>query len=183
MENKKNCCEGKNGGSFKKGLLLGLLPHSFCLGFILFSLIGATTASVFLRRFLLLPYFFPLLLGISFLFATLAAILSPNKSKKYLLILYGTTIVTNLLFFFVIFPLTANLKFSHNGPVQLSLRVAIPCPGHAPLISEELQKVKGVKAVNFKFPNIFEINYERNQVSPEKILDQEIFKNFKASVI
>ena len=89
-----------------------------------------------------------------------------KRKWKYLLILYGTTIFVNLLFFMVIFPYLANLNrvqssaFIEAIPLSsITLKVNIPCPGHAPLIITELKKINGVEDVKFSFPNFFDVKY------------------------
>jgi hypothetical protein len=62
------------------------------------------------------------------------------------------------------------------------LKVDIPCPGHAPLIIGELQKI-GVSGVKFSFPNLFDMSFDSSNVSKEQILGLEIFKTYKASVV
>jgi len=201
----ENCCESKNERkeSLKKGILYGLLPHSFCVAFVLLSVVGATIATTFFKGLLLLPYFFPILIGFSFLAATISGILYLKKQKKlnpegikqkwqYLSVLYGTTIVVNLLFFFVIFPLTANIETDRTKVMgnagelgnlrEMVLKVKIPCSGHAPLISGELKKITGVYSVTFSFPNKFLIKYNPNQISPDKIFSSEIFKSFPVTL-
>jgi len=208
----KDCCQKKDTNNsnpekeqakgFWSGLLYGLIPHSFCIAFIVLSIIGATAATVFLRKLLLVPYLFQILIAVSLVFATLSAVvylkrlgllsLEGMKRKwRYLLTLYGATVLINLLFFLVVFPNLANLNFSKNQPSVLSqntafssvtLAVDIPCSGHAPLINGEVRKVPGVQNVTFKLPNLFEITYNSQETSPEQILQLEIFKNFKAKI-
>jgi len=57
--NQKTCCqkETKNKGFFA-GILYGILPHTFCIAFIILSTLGATTATFLLKPLLLTPYFF-----------------------------------------------------------------------------------------------------------------------------
>lgn len=199
----KSCCqkEGKEKKGFLTGFLAGILPHTFCLLFIIFSVLGATTATTLLKPLLLNRYFFYLLIAISFLFATLSAIIYLKRNEilsfsgikrkwKYLSILYGTTIFVNLLFFMVIFPYLANFNqgqstaFIETSPLSsIILKVNIPCPGHAPLITGELKKIDGVKDVKFSFPNLFEISFDPQKTNREKILSLEIFKSFEAKVI
>lgn len=109
------------------------------------------------------------------------------QNKHYLLVLYATIIGVNLFIMLVIFPLAANLKFSTRSQIlglsSESVRVNIPCTGHAPLIISELRRVDGIIDVNFKFPNIFEIKYDPKKVTNDQILNLEIFKNFKAEEI
>ena len=108
------------------------------------------------------------------------------KSKwKYLAILYGITIFTNLFMFYGVFPTLANFNSSEINVGQLaslSLAVQIPCSGHAPLIIDELKKDNGIKNVNFKIPNLFNIEYDPNKTSLEKITAIEIFKTYKATI-
>ncbi|TET84220.1 MAG: hypothetical protein E3J36_01890 [Candidatus Nealsonbacteria bacterium] len=126
-----------------------------------------------------------------------------KRKWKYLLTLYGTTISINLLLFMIIFPIAANISSGStftaalvgafggdSGEIQLSdsdslltLKVNIPCPGHAPLIIGELKEVNGVEGVRFKFPNLFDVGYESEKTSKEKILSLDVFKTYKATVI
>lgn len=206
MANKKICCSSdkKEKTGLKAGLVYGLLPHSFCLAFMVFSVVGATVATTFFRRLLLVPYFFQTLIGLSLVFATISGLIYLRKNdllslegikskKKYLVTLYGTTIGVNLLFFMIIFPLLTNIRpIGAKSPAALSgeanlssitFKVSIPCPGHAPLISSELKKIEGVSGVNFKLPNVFEVFYNPKVVSPGKLLSLEIFKSFKAVIL
>ena len=66
---------------------------------------------------------------------------------------------------------------------KLSLRVDIPCPGHAPLISGELKKIAGVESVNFRFPNLFDVEYDSSKTSQQQILGISVFETYKASVL
>lgn len=198
----KNCCrppKEKLGGI--KGILYGLLPHTFCIAFVVASIIGATAATAFFKRFLLLPYFFEILVGLSLVFATLSAVwyLKRNslfsvggvKSKwRYLSILYGTTILVNLLFFSVIFPRVANLSYGRNTVLsqtgnisQVTIQVQIPCSGHAPLIIDELKKLPGIGEIKFQMPNRFAVNYDSSKTDPGKIVSAEIFRSYPAIVV
>ena len=201
----KKCCQPikqKEPLGFLPGLLYGLLPHTFCIAFVVFSIIGSTIATTVFRRFLFVPYLFQILIGISFAFATISAIfylkrknclslIGIKTNKTYLSVLYGLTVGVNLLFFMVIFPLATNIK-SKNASVVLSaqtktsfvsLRVAIPCSGHAPLISQELQKIPGVVEVKFRLPNLFDIKFDQNRTSLEEILGLEVFQTYKANIV
>jgi copper chaperone CopZ len=155
----------------------------------------------FLKPFLLNRYFFYILIGLSIFFATISAIIYLKKNAilsfqgikrkwKYLSILYGTTIFVNLLFFMVIFPYLANLNrvqtptFIGATPLSsITLKVEIPCPGHAPLVIDELKKIEGVEDVKFSFPNLFNVKYDPSKTSKEKLLSLEIFNTYKAVVI
>jgi copper chaperone CopZ len=113
------------------------------------------------------------------------------KEWKYLTTLYGTTILVNLLLFMVIFPLAANLSsaspslqnYSTSELSQITLQVDIPCPGHAPLITDELKSIDGVVDVKFRFSNLFDVSFDPTRTSEEQILSPEVFKTYKATII
>lgn len=185
-----NCCEPRNKDNkkegFWQGIIYGLAPHTFCILFVIFSILGTTAGLAFLKPFLLKPYFFHFLLALSFIFATISAIISKRKQLSYFLILYGATILINLMLFFVIFPATANFnlksvklaasnflaaKTEKTAGESFTLQVAIPCSGHASLITWELKKLDGVNDVRFRAPNFFDVRYDINKISKEKITD------------
>lgn len=112
-----------------------------------------------------------------------------KRKWKYLLTLYGTTVFTNLLLFMVIFPIVANLNsgLSITGSFvgtesSITLQVNIPCPGHAPLITEELKKIDGVISVKFRFPNLFDVSYDPTRTSKQQILSLDVFNIYKATI-
>lgn len=200
MDN-KSCCntESTIKNNLKTGILYGLIPHSFCIAFVVFSIVGVTAATSLLKKWLLTPYFFPLLIILSLFFATLSSFFylkrekllsleGIKKKKNYLFILFSGIVGVNLLFYLVIFPLAANLRFSspkskalgQNSLSSATISVEIPCSGHAPLIGEELQKIDGVESIRFSLPNQFKVIYDPDKVSLEEILNQEIFNTFKA---
>lgn len=201
--NKKNIKEENSKKGVLRGVLYGLAPHTFCIAFIVFSIIGATTATTLLKPLLLNRYFFYILIVISFLFATVSAAIYLKRNEslsikgiknrwKYLSILYGTTILVNLLFFMVIFPVAANLNLNQNPASastqniqlkSLNLEVDIPCSGHAPLITGELKKISGVKEVKFRFPNLFDIKYDPFETQEDKIISLEVFNTYKAKIV
>jgi len=145
--------------------------------------------------------FFYFLIILSFTFATLSSIFYLLKNDilsvqgikrkwRYLGLMYGLTILVNLLLFFFVFPATAN--FNRNQSQVLSsvaqtkevvLKVEIPCSGHASLITTELKKNKGVERVEFSLPNIFRVTYNPAITSEEEILGLEIFKSFRATIL
>lgn len=202
-DNTFDCCSPtESSANLKSGLLLGLLPHSFCIAFIILSILGATTATTLLRPLMLNRYFFSLLVLITILLATVSALIylqrrrslswaGVKRSWRYLTILYATMIGVNLLLFMVVFPLTANLNFSGRSRAQVlgqtlaatTLQVALPCPGHALLVSGELAKVPGVIDVKYRLPNYFDVTYLPEKTSVVALLDQEIFKSFKAEEV
>jgi copper chaperone CopZ len=206
-ENQKpDCCtkQEKKGEGLWSGIAYGLIPHVGCIAFIVFTVLGVTVATSLLKPLLLNPYFFYILIGLSLVFTTISAayylrrngLLSAagaRKKWKYLSVLYGTALSVNLLLFMVIFPYATNfmakpivtgaLAATPENLQKLTLQVAIPCPGHAPLITDELNTINGVTSVEFKFPNIFDVTYDTTQTSKEQILSLEVFKTYKATVV
>lgn len=199
------CCQKpkkSKASGFWAGLLYGLLPHTFCILFVAFSVIGATAGALFMKNFLMIPYLFPLLVFISIIFATISAVfyLKRNglfslfgikRSWKYLSVLYGTTVLVGAIFIYGIFPALANLNgppndFAADSATQtalVSLSVDIPCSGHAPLINEELRKISGVKNIRFAAPNQFTVEYDPGLTNETQILNMEIFKTYQANKI
>ncbi len=148
----KNCCSDKRpAGGFLSGLFYGVIPHCGCILFIVFAVLGAATASSFLRPLLVNRYFFHLLIALSLILAAFSTVLylrkcgflsfqGAAKKWKYLLVLYATVVAVNLLLFFAVFPYAANLKTNTlaNGNAvfnydrtKITLLVNIPCSGHA----------------------------------------------------
>ena len=213
LNNQKNCCppNNKETKGVWSGILYGLLPHTFCILFIVFTILGMTAATAVLKPLLLNAYFFYLLIALSLIFATISATIYLKHNKvlslrgikdkwKYLSVLYGVTIFINLILFMVIFPITANFDpevpfttaiFTAFGrgipllsePGFLALRVDIPCPGHALLIVREIRTINGVEAVRFKFPNIFDVDYNPEKTSKTQVLSLDVFNTFKATTI
>jgi len=201
MKKNQNCCLEKDTTNTKKGIisgiLYGLIPHSFCLAFALFSVVGAITASVFLKKILLIPNIFSYLILISLILASISVFFYLRKTKclckkgiksnwKYISIIYSTTIIINLVFFYGVIPALANInteKISYNQQFQeISLKVGIPCTGHSFLIIDEVKKLKGIIDVNFITPDIFQIKYDPENTNPKEIESLEIFKMFKATI-
>lgn len=197
--------------SLKQGIIMGLMPHIGCIGFIAASVLGATVAAEFFKPLLMNPWFFHILVLISLAFATISAAFYLNRNgvlswegikrkKAYLTTMYGSTLGVNLLLFLVVFPLTANLDTgvfqSSAGNIALAsagnnaqklsvltLQVDIPCSGHATLISGELKKINSVSGVKFSFPNTFDVAFDATKTSKEEILSLGVFKTYKATLV
>ncbi|MBR9678483.1 MAG: hypothetical protein GOU97_04305 [Nanoarchaeota archaeon] len=188
-----------------EGIAYGLVPHIGCIAFIIGSVLGVTVLMEFFKPLLMNRYFFHVLMAISFVFATISSFFYLKKKGflswkgvakkwKYLTGMYGSTIGINLILFMVIFPLLANLPASQSitGAVvgvpssarsTLKLSVDIPCPGHAPLISNELKTINGVAGVQFSFPNVFDVTYDSTRTSKQGILALEIFETYPATFL
>ncbi len=207
MKNKKqqnnllDCCKQKKeykGNNPLMGLVYGLVPHIGCILFVIASILGATVLMQFFKPFLMNRYIFHYLILLSVGFATLSSISYLRKNKllswqgikkkrAYLTIMYGSTIGINLVLFFFLFPLLANMGGASASEIEgynkFSISVNIPCPGHASLIINELSMLEGVQGSQFSFPNNFEVYYNSSVVSTEEILSISIFDEYPATRI
>ncbi len=185
-------------GSIKQGIIYGLIPHIGCIAFVLASILGATFFTQAFKPLLMNKYFFYILVGVSFAFATISSyfylkkngllsIKGIKRSWNYLTIMYSTTIGINLLFFLFIFPILTNVSaqtpVSYTSGSTLKISVDIPCSGHAPLIVDEVKKIDGVNNVKFEFPNVFYISYDTSKITKENILSLDVFKEYPAKVL
>lgn len=200
----KPCCAVNNKKINEKsnivgGIIYGIIPHSFCIAYIIFSILGTAFGITLFKNLFLIPYFFQILIILSLVFATISAtiylkrlnMLSVNGMKakwKYLAVLYSTIIAVNILFFYIIFPATANLN-SHSATYantasfnEVVLQVNIPCSGHAQLIIDELKKIDGILNIKFNLPNIFTVQYNPLKTSSEKIQSIDIFETYNATI-
>jgi copper chaperone CopZ len=211
VDNKISAPEKKNRG-IAQGIKYGLVPHIGCIAFILASVFGVTAATQLFEPLMLNPYFFYMLIALSFVFSTVSAFVYLRKQGfiefnrngseigisvadgtfkrkwKYLSTMYGTTIGINLLLFLVIFPLLANVSMASStsgidGLSTLKLQVDIPCSGHATLISGDIKKLDGILGIQFSLPNVFEVSFDPAKVTKQHILDLEVFKTYKAAVL
>lgn len=183
--------KGNEVNGLKIGVLSALVPHIGCIAFVVLTILGLTTASVFFKKFLISKVAFYMMIIFSFFLVGISSFFYLKKNccinkKKYLLTLFSSIIFINLLFYFIIFPATANIS---AGPIKdikdtklISLQVEIPCPGHAPLITNELKKIPEIKSVKYRTPNYFDIECDEN-LEENRILEAEIFKEFSAEII
>jgi len=228
MDDKKNkdCCLPKNkrenSDGFWRGIIYAIIPHSFCVLFVALSVVGATFANQALRQFLMLPYFMPMIIGLSLLFASVSAtfylkridrlsIAGAIEKKKYLAILFSTTVIVNILFFNYVMPFIGGVRpvsnelvqaqvenkksnsvpvnaFEETNPLarkveEFNISVDLPCSGHAFLVTSDLEKLKGVESVDFYSSNKFKIKFDSSVVSKNQILAIDIFKTYKATEI
>jgi hypothetical protein len=66
---------------------------------------------------------------------------------------------------------------------SLKLSVAIPCSGHASLITGEIKSLSGINSVQFSLPNIFDVKYDPTKTTKQQILTLDVFKTYKAIVL
>lgn len=186
--------------SLLEGLFYGLIPHIGCVGFIFASVIGSTVLLNLFKPLLMNRYIFYILILFSFIFAGISSVVYLNKNGllsfkgakkkwKYLSVMFGSTAGVNVLLFFFIFPLLANVSFANvTGSVigadaieSVTLTADIPCPGHAPLISNELKSISGVSGVKYSLPNVFEVLYDSSKTSLSQILSLKVFESYPAT--
>ena len=182
--------EIKNG--IKSGLISAIIPHIGCIAFIVVTLLGISAGSVFLKKFILASWSFPILVLFSFIIAGISAFFYLKRNccvnkTKYVSILLGSVLVVNGLLFYVAFPWVANQsgKTTEKSNVALSeikIKVGIPCSGHATLITDELKK-GGVTEVVYRAPDEFDLRFDQSKVTKEKILNLAILKEFKTTEI
>ncbi len=203
----------KNRKGFLNGILFGLTAHSFCILFIILTALSASTLTAIVRPLFMSRYFFHALVLMAIVFATLSAVIYLKKNsllsfagikekRSYLLILYSTTITINLLFFIIIFPIAANVSggsslkkavsssFIKSAQLPLNgeegfliLQTDIPCSGHAYLVFSDLNDFPGVNDINFRFPNIFEITYDKEITTTDNIMSVDVFQEYETTII
>lgn len=196
----KSCCGPKveyKGNNPLKGILYGLVPHIGCILFIVAAIVGSTVLMKSFKPLLMNRNIFYYLILISIGFAGVSSFIylrknkllswkGIKKKKGYLWIMFGTTVGINLLLFFVIFPMTANIggnTIAVDNLPSIVMDVNIPCPGHAPLISSELQTIEGVVKTEYSFPNDFRVYYDETKTGEEEILGLKVFKEYPATLI
>ena len=197
-----DCCKPKKeykGKNVFIGIMYGLIPHTGCILFIIASVLGATVLMQFFKPLLMNRNIFYYLILISLGFATFSSLIylkkhkllsikGMKKKKGYLSIMYGSTIGINLLLFFFIFPFISNLTSAVSVEDSLDLSmlkisVDIPCPGHAPLISNEVKTINGVMGSQYSFPNDFEVYYDSSLTNKQEILSLEVFTEYPATIL
>lgn len=103
--------------------------------------------------------------------------------KKIFIILgIAAILVLGIVFVFAKINFTGN-AIENEGDAVITLKVAIPCPGHASLINNELKKIQGVSNVEFRVPNYFDVRYDSAKVSKQEILSLNIFNQYKATEV
>ena len=182
----KNKDELKNG--LRNGIISAIIPHIGCIAFIIFTLLGISAGSIFLKRFILASWSFPLLFFLSFLLASISSVFYFKKNccenkTKYISILLSSVLIVNGLLFYVVFPWVANIGGRASGNIvaglsEIRLKVEIPCSGHASLIVDEL-KSAGVTEVVYNDPDQFDVRYDSKKVNKDSILNLAVLKEFK----
>lgn len=194
MENKTptnnglpDCCKRKSG--IKEGLLAGIIPHSGCIAIIIFALLGVTAANSFFKKYLFTQYYLYIIFGFSLTIAVISAFFYVRRFQdrnikshwKYLTILFSSVIAINIMMIYFIFPYAANISGNAGAEDSiLKLSFEIPCSGHAPLVISELENTTGITDVRYISEKNFEVYYNPQLTTKEKILAQDICKEFNA---
>ncbi len=63
---------------------------------------------------------------------------------------------------------------------SITLKVSIPCPGHAFLIKQELGKLEGVGNIEYSPVTTFVVYYDSTKISEQDILSLDIFRDYPA---
>jgi hypothetical protein len=188
---KQPCSQEKNEikNGLKNGIISAIVPHIGCIAFITLTLLGVSAGSVFLKKFILASWSFPVLFFLSFLLASISSLFYFKKNccenkTKYISILLGSVIMVNGLLFYVVFPWVANINGKSSGGIvaglsEIKLKVNIPCTGHASLIVDEL-KFAGVTEVVYSDPDEFDVMYDSSKITKDSILNLAVLKDFKA---
>ena len=93
--------------------------------------------------------------------------------KRIILLLIGLLLLTAC-------SPTGNVVSSNE---ELTLKVSIPCPGHASLITGELYNLQGVSNVDYRTGHYFDILYDGSLTKQEEILGLEVFDSYPATVV
>lgn len=145
MNDKKNnlpseCCREdlrfNNKKGIFRGVLYGLLPHTFCILFAILSILGATGGSIVFGSFFKIKNLSLIMVLISIIFAIFSAILylrrigklsllGIKEKQRYLTILFGTTIIINLLLVYIIFPSVGRVGNQTNVSAEMDGNVQI----------------------------------------------------------
>ncbi|MFA7690649.1 MAG: cation transporter [Methanofastidiosum sp.] len=191
----------KKSNNILKALAYGIIPHIGCIGFIVGSVLGVSLLMRFFRPLLMNRYFFYGLVAVSLGFATISVLLYLKNNEllsikglqrkwKYVSITYGSTVGINLTLFLIVFPMLANVSASSGGDQAtvgtvefITLKVNIPCSGHAPLISEELKSINGVQEVKYSTPNTFAVKYDSGRTTKTEILNLTVFREYPATIL
>lgn len=129
----KDCCiqitENVEKKGFFWGIVFGLIPHTFCILLVLFSIIGASFGAVYFQKIFRIPHLFQYLILLSVVFASISAALYLSKINglnfggiklkwRYLTVLFATTMAVNLLIFYVVLPVVLNRGNNDKGSSQ-----------------------------------------------------------------
>jgi len=78
--------------------------------------------------------------------------------------------------------ITGNIIADNNWE-KLTLKVSIPCGGHASIIKNELNKLDGVEKIEYTPITTFVVYYDSTKITEQDILNQNIFKDYLAKKI
>lgn len=106
------------------------------------------------------------------------------KINKVLVISIVVAIIIITGFFILTGTLNANATPVNTDNLEkLTLRVSIPCPGHAYLIKQSLNGLNGVEKIEYSPITTFVVFYDSNKTSEQDILNLDIFKDYPAKKV
>lgn len=115
-----------------------------------------------------------------------------NKMKKQNIIFFVVILVIIVIIVGILIVSSLNLNSGEKqteidnqsiGLSVLTINVAIPCGGHAPIIITSLKTLPGVEKIDYTPISKFKVYYNSTKTSKQEILSLEIFKQFKATEI
>jgi len=104
------------------------------------------------------------------------------KNKTWIFIALAVAVFAGIIYF-AFSAFTPTGKSVSENSQTISIKVAIPCSGHAQLIINELSKIDGVDNVDFSPQNNFKVYYTPAKTTKERILSAEIFKQYPARMM
>ncbi len=104
------------------------------------------------------------------------------KMNKYLIISIILISALILSGFFIKSSFTGKVIDTQNLS-SLTLKVSIPCGGHASLIERELNKLEGIAKIEYTPITTFRIYYDPTKISEKDILNLSVFKDYPAKKI
>lgn len=111
-------------------------------------------------------------------------VVEEDKMNSKIILIVGVIIVLSLILggFFIKSNLTGEVVNSEDIK-SMTLKVAIPCPGHASLIQNSLYNLNGVEKVEYTPITTFVVYYDSNKISEQEILAIDVFKDYSARKI
>lgn len=112
------------------------------------------------------------------------AVVEEDKMNKYLIILVFILVLI-MGSFFLKSNLTGDIinNIAVENLQKITLKVAIPCGGHAYLIKDALNKLEGIEKVEYTPITTFVVYYDSTKISEQEILAIDVFKDYPAKKI
>lgn len=102
--------------------------------------------------------------------------------NKYLILTIAVISALVLGGFFIKSSFTGKVVDTENLS-SITLKVSIPCGGHAYLIKNALKNLEGIKRIEYNPITTFIVYYDADKTSEQEILNLDIFKDYSAKKI